>query len=104
MSETQSETGTTAETVNTAETSTNQPESSQAQVIVQQAVIKGSMLGVVLLVLFAIGAVIVYVLTGVMGTDSASIRIISAMCLGPLLGFVVFGMWILIQRGKSTNG
>ncbi len=99
-----SDIGTTAETGNTAETSTNQSGSEQAQVIVQQAVIKGSMLGGVLLVLFTIGAILVYVLTGVMGTNSATIRIISAMCVGPLLGLVVFGVWILIQRGKSTNG
>ncbi len=98
MSETQSEIETTAEA------DTNQPASNQAQVIVQQAVIRGSMLGGVLLVLFTIGAILVYLLTGVMGSDSASIRIISAMCVGPLLGLVAFGVWILIQRGKPTNG
>lgn len=82
----------------------NQPASNPPQVIVQQAVIKGSMLGGVLLVLFVIGAVLVYLLTGAAGWDNDSIRIISAMCVGPLLGLVVFGAWVLIQRGKSAHG
>ncbi|MCQ3930292.1 MAG: hypothetical protein DPW16_07510 [Chloroflexi bacterium] len=81
-------------------TETNPP----PQVIVQQAVIKGSMLGGVLLVLFVIGAVLVYLLTGAAGWDNDSIRIISAMCVGPLLGLAVFGAWVLIQRGKSAHG
>ncbi|CAG0969004.1 hypothetical protein ANRL2_01495 [Anaerolineae bacterium] len=82
----------------------NQPATSPPQVIVQQAVIKGSLLGGVLLVLFVIGAVLVYLLTGAVGWDNDSIRIISAMCVGPLLGLAVFGVWVLIQRGKSAHG
>ncbi|MBZ0320606.1 MAG: hypothetical protein K8L91_29610 [Anaerolineae bacterium] len=82
----------------------NQPATNQPQVIVQQAVIKGSMLGGVLLVSFVIGAVLVYLLTGAVGWDNDSIRIISAMCVGPLLGLAVFGVWVLIQRGKSAHG
>ncbi|MBL1133990.1 MAG: hypothetical protein HND46_01635 [Chloroflexi bacterium] len=82
----------------------NPPASNPPQVIVQQAVIKGSMLGGVLLVLFVIGAILVYLLTGVVGWDNDSIQIISAMCVGPLLGLVVFGAWVLIQRGKSAHG
>ncbi|MBI5929508.1 MAG: hypothetical protein HY862_09380 [Chloroflexi bacterium] len=87
-----------------SESETNQPETNKPQDIVQRAVIKGSMLGGVLLVLFAIGAVLIYLLTGVIGWDSTSIRIILAMCIGPLLGAVVFGIWILVQRGTTTNG
>ncbi|KAB2866509.1 MAG: hypothetical protein F9K46_02150 [Anaerolineae bacterium] len=85
-------------------TEDNPPVSNPPQVIVQQAVIKGSMLGGVLLVLFVIGAVLVYLLTGAVGWDNDSIRVISAMCVGPLLGLVVFGAWVLIQRGKSAHG
>lgn len=81
----------------------NPPASSQPQVIVQQAVVKGSMLGGVLLVLFAIGAALVYVLMGVAGWDNTSVRIIGAMCVGPLLGLAVFGAWILMQRSRDTK-
>lgn len=88
-----------------SETETNQAESSRPQEIVQQAVVKGSVLGGLLLVFFAIGAVLVYLLTGLVGwDDNLSIRILVAMCIGPLLALVGFGGWILVQRGNSTNG
>lgn len=68
------------------------------EIINQRVVIKGSLLGGVLLGLFTLGAILIYLLTGLIGWDSVTARILLALCIGPFLGLSIFGVWMLYQR------
>jgi hypothetical protein len=69
-----------------------------SEVINQRVVVKGSLLGGVLLGLFMLGAVVIYLLTGLLGWDGLTARVLLAMCIGPFLGLSIFGVWMLYQR------
>lgn len=63
---------------------------------------RGTWLGLVLLLLFAIGAIIAYLLAGVIGWSGATQGLV-ALLLGPLFGIVIFfAGWTLWKPNWNT--
>jgi hypothetical protein len=68
----------------------------------QESIQRGFRLGIILFGLFVLSASAIYLLGGAAGTDGAG-QLLLALCLGPLLGSLVFGGWWLRQRSLDSS-
>lgn len=66
----------------------------------QEIWLRGTRLGIVVVVLFVAGALLAYLLTGLIGV-SGSIQALIAICVGPFIGGIVFFVWWKAQA-KTT--
>lgn len=69
----------------------------------QESIHRGLWLGMVLLALFAISAVVVYVVAGAVGSEGTG-QLLIAMFIGPLIGSMVFGAWWMRHQSPDKQG
>jgi hypothetical protein len=77
------------------------PKQKPPEVLNPQVMSRGTLLGGVLLMLFALSAGAIYLLSGALGWEGNG-RVLAAILAGPLVGSLLFGLW-LSYRGLSVK-
>ncbi len=81
---------------------TNAPDKKKPQLITTEVLTKANLLGIGLLILFAIGAGMVYLLLGLTGWDGA-VRILAALLASPFIVSSILAFWWLSRRSTPIE-